>query len=145
MLDRPEPGHVRIADGSSLTRDEVLGLYTTVNWVAYDPDRLWRGLKGSSRVVQARRDDGLVGLARVVSDGATICCLQDVLVHPSARHRGIGKALVVAALEPYSDVRQKVLLTDDEAGQRAFYESLGYQEIRDYGSGTLRAFVRFDA
>ena len=26
----------------------------------------------------------------------------------------------------------------------AFYESLGYAEIRDFGPGTLRAFVRFD-
>ena len=36
-----------------------------------------------------------------------------------------------------------VLLTDDEPGQRAFYESLGYRETRDFGEGTLRAFVRF--
>jgi hypothetical protein len=35
-----------------------------------------------------------------------------------------------------------MLLTDDEPGQRAFYESLGYAEIRDHGEGTLRAFVR---
>jgi hypothetical protein len=43
-----------------------------------------------------------------------------------------------------AEVRQKVLLTDDEYAQKAFYESLGYREIRDFGEGTLRAFVRFD-
>jgi hypothetical protein len=32
----------------------------------------------------------------------------------------------------------------DEPSQRAFYESLGYREIRDHGDGSLRAFVRFD-
>jgi hypothetical protein len=47
-------------------------------------------------------------------------------------------------LDRYRAVRQKVLLTDDEPGQRAFYESLGYTEIREYRPGTLRAFVRFD-
>jgi hypothetical protein len=51
---------------------------------------------------------------------------------------------VRAVLDRYRTVRQKVLLTDDEPGQRAFYESLGYAEIRDYGPGTLRSFVRFD-
>ena len=56
----------------------------------------------------------------------------------------MGRALVRAVLDRYASVRQKVLLTDDEPGQRAFYESLGYREIRDYGPGTLRAFVRFD-
>jgi hypothetical protein len=40
-------------------------------------------------------------------------------------------------------VRQHVLLTDDEPRQRAFYESLGYAEISDFGAGTLRAFVKF--
>jgi hypothetical protein len=57
---------------------------------------------------------------------------------------GLGRRLVEAALSPHTDVRQKVLLTDDEPAQKAFYESLGYREIRDFGEGTLRAFVRFD-
>lgn len=47
------------------------------------------------------------------------------------------------ALQPYASVRQNVLLTDDEPGQQAFYESLGYSETREFGPGTLRAFVRF--
>ncbi|XKH56414.1 GNAT family N-acetyltransferase [Citricoccus nitrophenolicus] len=99
---------------------------------------------GSSCVVAARRDGRLIGLARVISDGATICYLQDVLVHPDAQRTDVGRALVLTALEPYASVRQKVLLTDDDQGQRAFYESLGYQETRDHGAGSLRAFVRFD-
>jgi hypothetical protein len=41
-------------------------------------------------------------------------------------------------------VRQKVLLTDDDPGQRAFYESLGFAETHDFDGGSLRAFVRFD-
>ena len=36
------------------------------------------------------------------------------------------------------------LLTDDEPGQRAFYESLGFAETRDFDDGSLRAFVKFD-
>lgn len=37
-----------------------------------------------------------------------------------------------------------VLLTDDEPGQRAFYESLGFAETRDFDDGSLRALVKFD-
>lgn len=129
-----------------LDMDEVIELYRAVGWTVYtdNPATLEAALAGSSRVVTARRDGRLVGLARVISDGASICYLQDVLVHPDAQRSGIGRALVAAALEPYSSVRQKVLLTDDEPGQRAFYESLGYQETHDYDGGTVRAFVRFD-
>jgi GNAT superfamily N-acetyltransferase len=137
---------VSIEHSTSTDRREVVALYHSVGWSDYAnaPDVLLAALHGSSRVVTARRAGALVGLARVISDGATICYLQDVLVHPGARRLGIGRRLVEAALRPFASVRQKVLLTDDEPGQRAFYESLGYSEVHEYGSGRLRAFVRFD-
>jgi GNAT superfamily N-acetyltransferase len=140
------PAGITIESSPVLDLGEVVGLYREVGWTRYadDATTLEAALAGSSRVVAARVDGRLVGLARVISDGATICYLQDVLVCPDAQRTGVGRALVRAALEPYASVRQKVLLTDDEPRQRAFYESLGYRETRDYGSGSLRAFVRFD-
>lgn len=125
---------------------DLLSLYESVGWTAYTktPELLRDAVAGSSYVVTARRDGELKGLARAVSDDATICYLQDVLVHPDEQRRGGGRALVAKILDRYRHVRQKVLLTDDEPGQRAFYESLGYREIRDFGPGTLRSFVRFD-
>jgi GNAT superfamily N-acetyltransferase len=134
-----------VVDGP-LTREELVELYGSVGWSAYtaDPDTLVRAVEGSSLVVAARRDGQLVGLARAISDDATICYLQDILVAPSGQRSGIGAALVRAVLDRYSGVRQKVLLTDDEPRQRAFYQSLGLTEIRDVDGGSLRAFVRFD-
>lgn len=127
-------------------RDELAGLYDAVGWAAYtrDLDTLERAVQGSAHVVTARREGRLVGLARVVSDGATIAYLQDVLVHPEEQGGGLGKRLVTEVMAPFEQVRQKVLLTDDEPGQRAFYESLGFAEVRDLDDGSLRAFVRFD-
>lgn len=140
-----DEAELAIGPDSGITVDELLALYESVGWSAYtgDPDLLQAAVAGASCTVTARRSGRLVGLARALSDGATICYLQDVLVHPAEQRRGIGRALVRAVLDRYRMVRQKVLLTDDEPGQRAFYESLGYAEIRDYGPGTLRCFVRF--
>jgi len=125
---------------------EIVALYDAVGWSAYtrSPETLRAAIVGSSFVVAARRAGALVGLARAISDGATICYVQDVLVAPDHQRSGIGRALVTAVLDRYSRVRQKVLLTDDEPRQRAFYESLGYAEIREFAEGKLRAFVRFD-
>lgn len=136
---------VEIVRGTELDRADVLSLYDSVGWTVYtgDPDRLMRALAGSSTVVVARDNGAIVGIARVISDGASIVYLQDVLVRPSSQRTGLGRKLVEAALSPYQDVRQKVLLTDDEPAQRAFYESMGFAESRDFGEGTLRAFVRF--
>ena len=107
---------------ASLSRDNVLSLYAAVGWTAYtkDPDTLVAAIEGSTAIFTATDDGALVGLARVISDGATICYLQDLLVHPASQRQGIGTALVAAALAAFPAVRQKVLLTDDEPEQRAF-------------------------
>lgn len=141
-----KPNEPIIEPVTAVAVEELVSLYSGVGWTAYtnSPEMLGAAIAGSSYVVTARYGGRLVGLARALSDGATICYLQDVLVLPEHQRTGVGRALVEAVLGHYPAVRQKVLLTDDEPGQRAFYESLGYAEIRDYGQGTLRAFVRFD-
>ncbi|MGP9694190.1 GNAT family N-acetyltransferase [Brachybacterium sp. AOP25-B2-12] len=123
--------------------DEAAVLYDEVGWSTYTRDRavLGRALDGSAVVVTARHRGRLVGLARVVGDGAVIAYLQDVLVVPRWRRRGLGRLLVDAAFAPFAEVRQQVLLTDAEPGQRAFYEELGFTEVHDHEPG-LRAFVR---
>ncbi len=137
------PAEPTLSDQDLPTTPELRQLYDSVGWAAYtrDPDTLARGLAGSLRAVTARIDGALVGLARVVGDGATICYLQDVLVDPAHQHAGIGRLLVEAVYAPFMGVRQHVLLTDSEPGQRAFYESLGFTEVHDFPTG-LRAFAR---
>lgn len=75
----------------TLAAGELHQLYRVLGWVAYlqDPDTLPAAIAGSSYVVAARRDGRLVGLARVISDGVSICYLQDVLVEPGLHRTGI--------------------------------------------------------
>jgi GNAT superfamily N-acetyltransferase len=140
--DRPR--HRLDSDGVSL--EEAAPLYESVGWTAYtrDPAVLEKALAGSSFVVAARSDDGaLVGLARVISDDATICYLQDILVHPDHRHAGVGRALVERVKRRYAHVRQTVLITDDEPAQRAFYEATGFTEGAGVRPHPLRMFALF--
>lgn len=129
------------------TDAELVSLYEAVGWSAYtnDGERLARAVRGSHLVLCARNDasGSLVGLVRTVSDGETIVYVQDILVTPDDQREGIGGALLDAVLEHYADVRQLVLLTDDEPGQRAFYESRGLTEAHDMAPHPTRAFVRF--
>lgn len=123
---------------------EVLSLYQSVGWTSYTaaPDTLMAGLAGSWLVLAARDWSGrLIGLARVVGDGNTIAYLQDVLVHPDCQGRGVGGALLDEVIAHTTAIRQLVLLTDAEPGQRAFYESRGFTEVHDHPAG-LRSFVR---
>ncbi|MDJ0319905.1 GNAT family N-acetyltransferase [Pseudarthrobacter sp. PS3-L1] len=137
---------IKVVRAEDLPLNEVLELYRAVEWLAYtkDPDNLGRALEGSSTLVAANESQTLVGLARVISDGASICYLQDILVRPSHQGRGIGRALAERALKQYPHVRQKVLITDNEPKQKAFYESLGYSQTEEFQGGSVRAFIRFD-
>ena len=129
------------------TREELVSLYDSVGWSVYTrtPDRLEAAIGASLRVVTARVDDELVGLARIVGDGLTIVYLQDILVRPNHHRHGIGRELFSRAFEPYSDVRQKVLMTDCGQATRSFYEAMGFTETRDLGdfSEQVRVFVSF--
>ena len=130
--------------GAPLRREDVLDLYESVGWTAYtkDPGRLVAAIAASLRVVTAWDGGRLVGLARVVGDGLTIVYLQDVLVLPDLQRSGVGRELFRRAFEPYEDVRQKLLITDDEPGQLAFYRSMGFTEVRDLDHPTS-VFTRF--
>ena len=135
-----------ISETREFTSTDLVGLYRSVGWSTYasDPVALARAIDQSSYVVSARDATGqLVGLARVISDDVSVCFLQDILVRPGRQRSGIGRTLVERVLERYGHVRRKVLLTDAEPGQRAFYESLGFTEAHDFEPSPLRAFVRF--
>jgi len=135
----------KIVESRDLERAALVGLYASVGWSAYasDPDSLVRAIKQSSYVASAVDSaENLVGVVRAISDDVSICYIQDLLVHPAHQRAGAGRALVDRVLKRYAHVRQRVLITDDEPGQRAFYESIGFVEAGDFEPASLRAFVQ---
>ncbi|MGP5383062.1 GNAT family N-acetyltransferase [Glutamicibacter arilaitensis] len=126
--------------------EQILSLYDSVGWSAYtdDPEVLIQALSNSTFAVYAYdQQQQLAGLIRVISDKATICYVQDILVRPSAQRSGIGRALFDAVLQKFQHVRQLVLITDDMPQQRAFYESMGLTEGAEFEYGVIRVFARF--
>jgi ribosomal protein S18 acetylase RimI-like enzyme len=125
---------------------QLLDLYNAVGWTAYTRDEagLEKAIRNSTYVVSAWDGEQLVGLARCLSDDASIFYLQDILVHPDHQRRGIGRRLLENCLERFAHVRTKVLLTDDEERQHAFYKSLGYKNTRELKKIPLNAFVQMN-
>ena len=78
-----------------------------------------------------------------MSDDVSIAYIQDILVKPEFQRSGIGRALMEAVLARFASVRQVGLLTDDEARQHAFYESMGFRNITTFDDPALHAFVVF--
>ncbi|NYE94319.1 ribosomal protein S18 acetylase RimI-like enzyme [Psychromicrobium silvestre] len=118
---------IELAAAEAIEVQEVLDLYHSVGWHAFDhaPERLMQALANSTALAQAREDGRLVGLARVISDSVSICFLQSLATHPDYQRRGIGKALVEKVFEPFP-LMVRALITGVAPEQRAFYESLGF-------------------
>ena len=108
--------------------DEILDLYEAVGWTNYTsrPEALRAGYAGSLAAWGAFEGDKLVGIVRVVGDGATIVFVQDLIVAPSYQRAGIGTQLMRAVINRFADVYQVELLTDDGSGACTLYERLGF-------------------
>ncbi len=136
---------MRIYDHPELTEAEVIALYDSVGWSQYTakPAKLMRAIAGSHLVLTARNDAGrLVGLARTVSDGATVCYVQDLLVEPAAQRHGIGRALLNGVLRRYAACPFVLLSTEHEdspggAVSHPFYRSLGFVEHSEQKMATF--------
>lgn len=124
-----------------IDKEALKSLYEDVEWFAYtkDLEQLADALAHSLYVLSAWDNDELIGLVRVVGDGLTIIYIQDILVLNSRQNQGIASELMRRVLEKYHDVRQKVLLTEEAADVRHFYEKHGFESC---DKGTSVAFAK---
>lgn len=127
-----------------ISRICLLSLYEDAKWYSYtnEIEKLEKGIENSLYVLTARDEDKLVGLLRIVGDGNTIIYIQDILVLSTYKRKKIGSKMMEIGLSKFSNVRQKVLLTDDTKETRRFYESLGFVSC---DKGELVSFVKIDS
>ncbi|KRK89804.1 GNAT family N-acetyltransferase [Lentilactobacillus sunkii] len=127
---------------TAISLTDLVHLYGSVGWKEYtiDSAKLQQAVNQSLFVVSAWHGDKLVGLIRCVGDGISIVYIQDLLVLPDYRRQKIGTELMKMVDTEYSDVRQKVLLTEESPVTRKFYLSCGYHSA-DHGD--VVAFYHF--
>ena len=128
---------ITIAPLKSYDEGAVLALYAAVGWTNYTqrPEMLRRAFAGSLCTLCAYDGGRIAGLVRAVGDGASVLCVQDLLVLPEYQRRGLGGRLLRELLARYPDVYQTMLLTDDTPEHAAFYEHAGFTNAAKYGGG----------
>ena len=111
----------------NFTLQQVSDLFLCVRWVVGKyPNRLYKALMNSSRVISAWDGDRLVGLIRVMGDSELVCFINYVLVHPDYHGRGFAGHLlemVKAAYKSYLYIN--VMIGDSK--NVAFYEKHGFK------------------
>jgi len=128
-----------IRAGDKVAPDEYRGLLRSVDWRLPDhpDDRLQAALSATWNVTARTAAGDLVGLARVLDDGANYASIWDVIVRPEYQRRGIGRALLAEVLAHTAD-RYLVSLVSTAAGE-SLYRQEGFQQ-RDHRSTAM--FVR---
>ena len=71
--------------------DTYMNLRAAVGWKVLKEEQALLALKNSIFTVTASIDDKVVGMGRMVGDGAVICYIQDLVVHPSYQKLGVGQ------------------------------------------------------
>ena len=91
---------VTYSTGDRVSAAEMMALAEAVGFGPHRTlDRNERAIKGSLFVGTARVHGELIGLVRLVGDGAYILHVADMMVHPGYRRQGIGSRLVELAID----------------------------------------------
>lgn len=116
-------------------------MYNSVGWSAYtaQPAILNQAIINSLDVITAWQNQRLIGLIRTVGDGQTILYIQDLLVAPGFQQQGIGTKLMQQVLNKHKNIRQKLLLTENETQTFSFYQKQGFIDTKE---GNLVSFYR---
>ena len=109
-----------------------LDLYQACGWYPKSSVEDLRSLQGHAYViVTAWLAEKMVGTLTVLSDGRNYATLDDLVVHPNHRGRGIGANLVRMALSTLSGVDPDVTRLVAVPGVEPFYERLGFRRTAE--------------
>jgi GNAT superfamily N-acetyltransferase len=124
-----------IEGGARLQVDDFRRLRESVGWSTPERDEaIQSGLARTWNVV-AREDGDIVGIGRLLDEGALYAALWDMIVVPHAQRRGIGSAILERLLERAAD-RTIVMLVATAAG-RPLYERYGFRTESFGGVGMI--------
>ena len=110
--------------------DTYMKLRAAVGWKVLKEEQAILALKNSIFTVTASIDGKVVGMGRMVGDGAVICYIQDLVVHPSYQRLGVGEALMNRLLDHANELRMEgtelMLCLMCAKGREGFYEKYGF-------------------
>lgn len=115
---------------NSVTLDEYLAIRKKVKWKELSRIQANKALENCLYYVGAYDGDELVGLGRIVGDGAVICYVQDLIVVPEYQGQGIGSLILNKLVDYVKMIGENnttlMLCLMCAKGREKFYEKHGF-------------------
>jgi GNAT superfamily N-acetyltransferase len=117
---------------------QIKALYEIGGWlrkgVEPDPERIKRIISGSYVFIIAvdRLTGETIGMGRAISDGTSDAYIQDLVVKPSHRGRGIGAAIVDTVVQHCLENGITWIGLVAEPGTAEFYQTIGFSRMEGY-------------
>lgn len=124
--------------------DTYLELRKAVGFKPLSRTQAKKALEHSLYIVCAYMDAQIVGMGRIVGDGAVICYIQDLMIHPDFQHYGIGSVLIedlIRYVEGLCEEGTEIMLDLMCAvGREPFYQKHGFisRPNENLGPGMIR-------
>lgn len=124
------------------TIGEYNDLRNSVNWPTFAPSLVERALANSLFSVVAHDDGYILGMGRIVGDGAIYLHIQDVIVRPEYQRKGIGSLIMKELLsfaEKSGGKHTNIGLMCSK-GREEFYKDFGFIERpnENFGAGMFK-------
>ncbi len=112
---------------NAITIDEYLYLREQVGWVQLSERQAQMAIDNCLYNVKAVDENGyLLGMGRIVGDGAVICYIQDLVVIPEAQGKGVGSMIIDSLIEFVKSIKEEgttiMLCLMCAKGREPFYE-----------------------
>ena len=124
------------------TVEEFESVVKSVGFRGHDDIAVEIALANTIFSICAEEEGRVVGVGRIIGDGAISLLLTNVMVRPSHQRRGIGSLIVKALCSeverlPYKNI---VLEAVPQPGSALFYERLGFRASHNGTPGVVRWF-----
>ena len=115
---------------------DIVKLYKAGGWWknSYNPSGIKNLIKGSSAFAVAidKKSNEAIGMGRLISDKVSDAYIQDLVILPEYRKKGIGKLIVKTLINFCESKNINWIGLIAEPNQDGFYENLGFKIMKDY-------------
>lgn len=129
---------------NTINLEDYLAIRAEVGWVALQDKQAAMALENSLYVAGVYEEDRLIGMGRIVGDGAVICYIQDLIVLPEYQGQGVGSMLLKHLTDHVKTLRQDnsrmMLCLMCAKGREKFYEKHGFiaRPTQNLGPGMIQ-------